>query len=62
MIYSVDVDFVMAKDIEVEANSESEAMEKVRKMINENPYNHARGFSHYIKCEIIKANEMEEES
>lgn len=61
MKFSVDVDVIMAKVIEVEANSEEEAIAKVDEMINKNPYNFTNGFSHYVKHDVIDANEIDEE-
>lgn len=56
-IFSVSVDITMAKNINVEAENEEQAMSKVREMINNNPYDYANNFSHYVGYEIINANE-----
>ena len=55
--FSVSVDITMAKNICVEAESEEQAMSKVRGMIDKNPYNYANNFSHYVGYEIIDAVE-----
>jgi len=55
--FSVDVDFTMAKTIEVLAENEEQAMEIASSKIDENPYGYAKGFSHYVGYEIIDANE-----
>ena len=47
----------MAKNIYVDAENEEQAMSKAREMINKNPYDHARNFSHYVGYEIIDAVE-----
>ena len=55
--YSVDVDFVMSKTIEVEAESEEQAMSIARSKIEKNPYDFAHGFSHCVSFDITGANE-----
>ncbi len=55
--FSVDVDITMSKTIEVLAENEEHAMEIADSMINENPYGYTNGFSHFVKHEIIDANE-----
>jgi hypothetical protein len=55
--FSVSVDITMAKNIEVLAENEEQAMSKVREMINKNPYDYANNFSHYVGYEIINADE-----
>lgn len=47
----------MAKNIYVEAENEEQAMEIASRKIDENPYNYAQGFSHYVSYEIIDAYE-----
>lgn len=56
--YSVDIDFVMAKSIEVEADSEEQAIANVNSIINNNPYDYAYGFSHYVGHKVVGANEV----
>lgn len=57
--FVVDVDFTMSKSFEVEAENEQQAMNKVYAMIEANPYNYAYSFSHYVKHEVVDANEVE---
>ena len=53
--YYVNVDITMSKTIQVEAENEAEAMEKVDNLIGENPYNYTSNFSHYVTHEVIDA-------
>ena len=55
--FCVSVDITMAKNINVEAENEEQAMSKVREMINKNPYDYTNNFSHYVGYEIINADE-----
>lgn len=55
--YWVSVDFVMSKTFEIEAESEEQAKSKVLEMIDKNPYDYARGFSHLVGCKIIDVEE-----
>ena len=57
--FCVSVDFVMSKNIYVNAENEEQAKSKVRDMIKEKPYDHACNFSHYVGYEIIDAYEEE---
>ncbi len=57
--YDVSVDITMSKSFSVEANSEEEAMAKVEKMINDNPYDYAHNFSHYVGCVAVSADDGE---
>jgi hypothetical protein len=57
--YSVSVDITMSKNIEVEANSEDEAIAKANEMVANNPYDYTNGFSHYVTHETISAEEEE---
>jgi hypothetical protein len=57
--FILDVDFVMSKRIQVEAENEEHAISIARSKIDENPYGYAHGFSHYVGYEIIDANEEE---
>ena len=57
MKYAVSMDITMSKTIEVEANSEEEAMNKANDMVANNPYNYTNGFSHYVTHEAISAEE-----
>lgn len=55
--FLVSVDVVMNKYIEVEAESDEQAVQKVDEMFNKNPYEYANGFSHYVSHEVICAEE-----
>ncbi len=57
--YQVSVDVVMNKYIEVEAESDEQAAEKVNAMFDKNPYEHTNGFSHYVGHEVISTEEIE---
>ena len=57
--FDVSVDITMSKSIEVEAENETEAMAKVREMIDNNPYNYTNGFSHYVGHEVISVEPSE---
>ena len=55
--FCVSVDITMAKNIYVEAESEEQAKLVVLEMIDKNPYDYARGFSHLVGCKIIDVEE-----
>ena len=55
--YSVSVDITMCKMVDVEANSEQEALDKVDQMISNNPYDYTTGFSHYVTHDVVNAEE-----
>ena len=55
--YSVSVDITMCKMVDVEANSEQEALDKVDQMISNNPYDYTTGFSHYVTHDVDSAEE-----
>lgn len=55
--HCVSVDITMAKNIYVEAENEEQAMKIASSKIDENPYEYAQAFSHYVGYEIIDANE-----
>ena len=55
--YSVSVDITMCKMVNVEANSEQEALDKVDQMISNNPYDYTTGFSHYVTHDVVNAEE-----
>ena len=61
MKYQVSVDVIMNKYIEVEANSDEEAVNKVNDMFANNPYDYTNNFSHYVGHEVISAEEIEPE-
>lgn len=56
-MFNVSVDIVMCKYIEVEANSEEDAVEKANEMIAKNPYDYTSGFSHYVSHDAVSAEE-----
>ncbi len=49
----------MSKTIEIEAESENEALAKADELVKENPYNYTWDFSHYVTHEVIEATEEE---
>ena len=49
----------MAKNIYVDAENEEQAMAKVREIINNNPYEYANNFSHYVCHKVIDAYEYD---
>ena len=51
--FSLSVDIVMNKYIDVEADTEDEAVKKVEEMFNKNPYDVAHNFSTYVGHEVI---------
>lgn len=57
--FLVSVDITMSKNIYVEANSEEEAISRADTLIENNPYDYARNFSHYVKHDVICAEEEE---
>ena len=57
--FSVSVDIVMNKYIDVEAESDEEAAKKVDEMIKANPYDYAHNFSCYVGHEVISTEETE---
>lgn len=55
--YIVDIDFVMSKSIQVEAENEEQAKSIANRMIAEDPYDYARSFSHMVGHKIIDVRE-----
>ena len=55
--FIVNVDFVMSRTLEIEAENEQQAIEKINSLISQNPYNYASDFSHYVSHEVIDAEE-----
>lgn len=51
--FSLSVDIVMNKYIDVEAESEEEATKKLEEMFNNNPYDVANNFNCYVGHEVI---------
>lgn len=59
--YAVSVDITMSKTVHVEAKSEEEAMEIVKKLLRDNPYNYTNNFSHFVCYDVVDAEREEEE-
>ena len=59
--FNVDVDVTMSKSIEVEAESEEQAVKIADALMNDNPYQYANNFSHFVSYEVVCANEIEED-
>ena len=55
--FIIDVDFVMSKRIEVEADSEEQAKSIFERIIKRKPYDVARGFDAFVGHKIIEVNE-----
>jgi len=51
--FSLSVDIVMNKYIDVEAESEEEATKKLEEMFNKNPYDYTHNFNCYVGHEVI---------
>ena len=56
--YQVSVDIVMNKYVEVEAENDDDAANKVDEMLNNSPYDYAHSFSHYVGHEVISTEEI----
>ena len=57
--FSVSIDITMSKTIEIEAESENEALVKADELVKKNPYSYAKDFTHYVTHEVIEATEEE---
>lgn len=55
--FILDVDFVMSKRIQVEAESEEQAKATFERLLKENPYNYACQFNAFIGHKIIGIEE-----
>ena len=55
--FILDVDFVMSKRVQVEADSEEQAKSIFEREIKKNPYNFAYGFDAIVGHKIIYVNE-----
>jgi len=55
--FIIDVDFVMSKRIEIEADSEEQAKSIFEREMKKNPYNFAFGFDAIVGHKIIDVNE-----
>jgi len=56
-LFSIDVDFVMSKRIQVEAESEEQAKAIFERLLKEDPYDYARQFDAFIGHKIIDVTE-----
>ena len=55
--FILDVDFVMSKRIEIEADSEEQAKSIFEQKMKKNPYNFAFGFDAIVGHKVIDVNE-----
>ena len=55
--FIIDVDFVMSKRIQVQAESAEQAQAAFERLLNKDPYDYAREFNAYIGYRIIDVNE-----
>ena len=55
--FIIDVDFVMSKRIEIEADSEEQAKSIFEQKMKKNPYDYAYGFYAFIGHKVIDVNE-----
>ena len=55
--FILDVDFVMTKRIEIEADSEEQAKSIFEQKMKKNPYDYAYGFDAFIGHKVIDVNE-----
>lgn len=55
--FIIDVDFVMSKRIEIEADSEEQAKSIFERKMKKNPYNFAFGFDAIVGHKVIDVNE-----
>lgn len=56
-LFSIDVDFVMSKRIQVEAENEEQAKSIFEREMKKNPYNFALGFDAIVGHKVIDVNE-----
>ena len=55
--FIIDVDFVMSKRIQVEAENEEQARAIFERLLKENPYDYARRFDAFIGHKVIDITE-----
>ena len=55
--YILDVDFVMSKRIQVEAESEEQAKSTFERLLREDPYDYARNFNAFVGHKVIDITE-----
>lgn len=58
--FILDVDFVMCKRIEIEAENEEQAKSIFEREMKKNPYNFALGFEAIVGHKVVDANEVED--
>lgn len=56
--YLVDTDITMSKTMEIEAESEEQARELAKEMIDREPFYYASNADAHVKTEIIDVNEV----
>ena len=56
-LYILDVDFVMSKRIQVEAENEEQAKATFERLLKEDPYDYARQFDAFVGHKIIDITE-----
>ena len=56
--YLVDCDITMSKTMEIEAESEEQAREFAKEMVDREPFYYASSADAHIKTEIIDVNEV----
>lgn len=55
--FILDVDFVMSKRIQVEAENEEQARAVFERLLKENPYDYARRFDAFVGHKVIDITE-----
>ena len=55
--FIIDVDFVMSKRIQVEAENEEQARATFERLLKEDPYDYARQFNAFVGHKVIDINE-----
>lgn len=55
--FIIDVDFVMSKRIEIEADSEEQAKSIFEQKMKKNPYDYARRFDAFVGHKVIDITE-----
>lgn len=55
--FILDVDFIMSKRIQVEAENEEQAKATFERLLKEAPYDYARQFDAFVGHKVIDVNE-----
>jgi hypothetical protein len=55
--FILDVDFVMSKRIQVEAENEEQARATFERLLKKDPYDYARQFDAFVGHKVIDVNE-----